>query len=110
MESSCENLDAGTSGEASIIFRVAQVPDMSGEHRVLRAGRMKRRTRKKERKSSWAMIDLYFFDQPSVCCTRAVRDPATLCFLPTLDSSKLPIVNIQIVRYNQSMIQNDRLS
>ena len=79
MESSCENMDAGTSGEASIILRVAQVPEMSGERSVLRAGRKKRRARQKERKSIWGMMDLYFFDQqPYVCC----KLPAGCATLP----------------------------
>ena len=64
-------MGAGKSGEASIILRVVPVAEMRGEHGVRRAGRMKRRTRQKERESSWMMMDLsIFFDQPSsVCCT-----------------------------------------
>jgi hypothetical protein len=54
-------MGAGKSGEASIILRVAQVPEMSGEQGVRRAGRMKRRTRQKERKNSWGMMDLFIF-------------------------------------------------
>ena len=76
MDSSCENMGVGKSGEASITLRVAQVPEISGEQSVRRAGRMKRRTRQKERKSSWGMMDLsIFFDQqPSILLYTSTRD------------------------------------